>query len=503
MDLILLTCFALLILLFTYLRHSYQYWVSHGVPQLKMNFLFGTIFQIKTIHKMELLNEVYREFHGKAKLAGTYVFTKPIAVILDLDLVKCILLKDFNKFTDRFERRKSTDEFLHQHLFRVAGEKWRPLRTKLTPTFTSAKMKYMFSTVIKVADQLEEAFAAHLTETPSGDVELHDFMGRFTTDVIAHCAFGVECDSLKDPNVEFRRLGIDHFYPNYYSVTLRTFMITYPAIFNYLKMFNISHFPIGAEDFVLRLVRDTVCVREEQNIQRNDFINLLIEMKNSKDLNGAPLLSMEEMAAQVFIFFIAGFETSSSNITFGLFELAKNPQIQEKLRAEILTVLEKHNGELTYEGMMEMTYLDQVITETLRKYPPLAALTRVATDDYKIPDTDITLEKGTHIYIPMKEIHYDPEIYENPEEFRPERFNPEEVEKRHPQAFLSFGDGPRNCIGLRFGRMQVRVGFITLLKSYRFSLSEKTPTELEVSKYSLVLVPQDKVWLKVEKFSKL
>ncbi|XP_054083441.1 probable cytochrome P450 6a14 [Zeugodacus cucurbitae] len=499
MDFYFIIFSTILTLLLSYLRYKYQYWELLGVPQLKMNYLFGNLFRIRTIHKTEIMREVYKEFRGKAKLAGTYIFTKPIAIVLDLDLVKSILIKDFNKFTDRFEQVRSTGSFLNEHLFRLHGEKWRPLRTKLTPTFTSSKMKFMFPTVVTVARQLDETFGGHLAKTPSGDIELHDLMGRFTTDVIGHCAFGVECNSLKDPNVVFRDIGRRIFYPRYLSIRLRTLMITYPALFKYLKFLNIKESPKGVEEFILQLVRDTVRMREEQNIQRNDFINMLIELKNSKDMKGVPPMGIEEMAAQVFVFFAAGFETSSSNMSYGLFELAKNPQVQEKLRAEIVSVLEKHNGELTYEAMMEMTYLDQVITETLRKYPALAALTRVSIDDYKIPDTDITLEKGTRIYIPAKEIHYDPEIYEDPKEFRPERFNPEEVQKRHPQAFLGFGDGPRNCIGLRFGRMQVRVGLITLLKSYRFSLSEKTPTELEISKYSIVLVPQSKVWLKAER----
>ncbi|XP_011192513.1 cytochrome P450 6a22-like [Zeugodacus cucurbitae] len=451
MDIFLVFCSTLIVLLI-YLRHKYQYWQLLGVPQLKMNYIFGNLFRIKTIHTTELIHEVYQQFRGEAKLVGTYIFTQPIAIVLNLDLVKSILIKDFNKFTDRFIQRK-IDSVITDNLFRLHGDQWRPLRTKLTPTFTSAKMKFMFPTVVTVASQLDAVFDSLLANKRSVDVELHDMMGRFTTDVIGHCVFGVECNSLKDPNVVFRRIGHRIFYPRYLSIRLRTFMVTYPAIYKFLKLFNIKETPKDVEAFILQLVRDTVRLREEQNIQRNDFLNLLIELKNSKDLKGLPPMGIEEMAAQVFVFFAAGFETSSSNMAFGLFELAKSPQIQEKLRAEIFSVLEKHNGHLTYEAMMEMTYLDLVITEVLRKYPAFAALTRVSVDDYKIPGTNITLEKGTNIYIPMKEIHYDPEIYENPKEFRPERFNPEEVQKRHPQAFLGFGDGPRNCIGLRFGNL--------------------------------------------------
>ena len=116
-----------------------------------------------------------------------------------------------------------------------------------------------------------------------------------------------------------------------------------------------------------------------------------------------------------------------------------------------------------------------------------------------MPDSDVVIEKGTNVYIPVKAIHTDPEIYENPLEYRPERFHPSEEQNRHPQSFLGFGDGPRNCIGLRFGRMQVRVGLITLLTKFKFSLSDITPEKLEISKHSFVLIPAKGVWLKAEK----
>lgn len=132
-------------------------------------------------------------------------------------------------------------------------------------------------------------------------------------------------------------------------------------------------------------------------------------------------------------------------------------------------------------------------------YPPLRYLQRIATDDYKVSGTDITLDKGTEVLIPVYAIHHDPEIYEKPNEFRPERFNPSEDVKRHPQAFLGFGDGPRNCIGLRFGRMQTKIGLITLLSKYKFSHSSETCKEIEFSKHSMVLSPAKNILLKVEK----
>jgi len=135
----------------------------------------------------------------------------------------------------------------------------------------------------------------------------------------------------------------------------------------------------------------------------------------------------------------------------------------------------------------------------------LGSLTRLASEDYEIPSRDdadgepIILEKGTIVHIPVLAIHYDPEIYPEPHEFRPERFSPTTCQERHSTAFLGFGDGPRNCIGLRFGLMQVKMGLIALLSSFRFTLPLGSPQQLKVTKKNLILLPGEGVRLQVDR----
>uniref|UniRef100_A0A1I8NGZ1 Cytochrome P450 n=1 Tax=Musca domestica TaxID=7370 RepID=A0A1I8NGZ1_MUSDO len=494
MNIWLILLWILFSALYAYLKVRTSYWDLKGIAQLKVG-LWGNIRRITTLHHSDLWQEIYNEFKGKVKIAGTYWYTRPIAVVLDLDLVKTVLIKDFQVFVDRFSQH-NTNDVLSQHLFSADSKIWKGLRTKLTPTFTSGKMKFMFPTLVEVSQKYVAALDAELQSNPEHCLEMYDWNGRFTTDVIGSCVFGVECNSISNPNAEFRQIGQKVFGSEKPNIKWRTMKTVY---MKYLRYFGAKRFPPVIEKFFLRIVNDTVLERERRNIHRNDFIDLLIQLKNQKDEKGQPLMNVELIAAQLFVFFVAGFETSSSNMSYGLYELAKNPDKQEILRQEILEVLQRYNNQLTYEAMMEMPYLDQVISETLRLYPALAFLQRICMEDYQVPDTDIILEKGTLVAIPVKAIHYDPEIYENPNNFEPERFAPAEVQSRHPQAFLGFGDGPRNCIGLRFGRMQAKVGLIALLSKYRFSVAPKTLDKMHISEHSFVMVPGKGVWLRVDK----
>lgn len=125
-------------------------------------------------------------------------------------------------------------------------------------------------------------------------------------------------------------------------------------------------------------------------------------------------------------------------------------------------------------------------------------LIRKVEKDYKIPGSEIVLEKGLGICIPMVGIHHDPEIYPNPDKFDPERFTKENIAARHPFAWIPFGEGPRNCVGLRFGLIQSKIGLIQLLRNFKFSPSANTPEKVKFSPNSNVASPLGGLHLKIE-----
>ncbi|XP_075150360.1 putative cytochrome P450 6a14 [Haematobia irritans] len=478
------TCLALVL---TYLNYAYRYWSRKGVKQLPTHLIWGHVKDLKSLHYQQILQKVYDKFKAQTKVAGIYVYTKPVAVILDLETIKNVLIKDFNKFTSRMAYKNNKD-ILSQHLFNLEGSKWRPLRTKFSPIFTSGKMKYMFALTKAVAEEFSETYERSLES--SHLIDIYNLNSRYTIDVIGSCILGFDCNSLKNPQAEFRQISTKIFGRKNFNIKWHLFKQTYV---NFMKFFGHKRYPKLLEDFFRRLVREGLFEREKHNILRRDFVDLILELRRSGDMN----LTYDQIAAQFFIFFAAGFETSSTTMTCLLYELARHPEIQEKLRQEIHEVLENYDNQITYEALMDMKYLDQVINETLRLYPPLPFLQRMTTDTAKIGD--LTLPQGSEIFIPVWAIHHDPEIYPKPFEFQPERFNPHAIMQRHPQAFLGFGDGPRNCIGLRFGRMQTKIGLVSILSKYKFSQAPETCRELEFSNHSVVLISSKVLLLKVDR----
>lgn len=137
-----------------------------------------------------------------------------------------------------------------------------------------------------------------------------------------------------------------------------------------------------------------------------------------------------------------------------------------------------------------------VFAESLRKYPPGGDLLRLATSDYTEPETHVTIAKDTLIVIPVYAIHHDEAYYPDPELFDPDRFSAENVAHRPSCAFMPFGEGPRNCIGLRFGMLQSLIGLLTLLRSYEFSVCERTKEPLEFDPNGTVMRAKGGLYLR-------
>ncbi|XP_049815604.1 cytochrome P450 6k1-like [Schistocerca nitens] len=496
---------------YAWFSQSYKYWQKKGVPYLEPQFPFGNIYK-SFVGKQSMpmdVTDAYRQLKGK-RFGGVYFFNRPSLLILDPDLIRNILVKDFWSFQDRGFKVDESDP-LNKHLFLLGGNKWRRLRVKLSPTFTSGKMKMMFQTMVDCGREL-----ANVLEEPAsrGEVmEMREVGARYATDIIASVAFGIEVNCQRNPDEAFRQWGRKIF-QNSLTRTIQSILnAVNPRM---TKLIRLVRGESEVSKYFRKMVNDTVAYREENNVARNDFMHLLIQLKNKgcvdsdkpgqqkeADEDDTWKLSIDDVAAQAFVFFIAGFETSSTTMSYALHELAHHPDIQTRLQEEIDTVLKQHNGQITYDAINSMQYLEKVVAETLRKYPPVVILNRENNVEYKIPDSDVVLDKLTPILIPVYGLQHDPDYFPDPERFDPERFSEEQKAQRHPYVYLPFGEGPRICIGMRFGLLQTKVGLTHILSKYNIEPCEKTVRSLTFVPRAFVLTPEGGIQLRLSKRNKV
>ena len=470
-------------------KKVFDYWKIRDIPSIAPEFFYGNSKGLGTeYHTFELMKRVYRELKDKGPFGGIHISFRPTAIITDLELIKSVLVKDFKYFPNRGIYYNSKDDPISEHISNIENEQWKNIRSKLTPTFTSGKLKIMFNTILDISCKF---MATIDRDTRSkGSLEIKDIMSRFTCDVIGNVAFGVECDSLNNNDSKFFEMAVKSM--DSFDFVQRLVFMGYR---NIARALHLKLTPKDVTDFYRDVVKSIVAYRKtNKDVNRADLINILIGLMENENL------SIDQIAAQSFFYFVAGYETTSTTLTFCIYELSQHQELQEKARQEVLDVLNKYQNQLTYEAMSELNFVEKIIRETLRKWPPSVSVQREAVANYKVPNSKHVIEKGCAIMVPVYAIHHDENIYPEPENFDPSRFDADEVEKRHPFAFLPFGDGPRACPGIRFSMLETKICMAKLLMSYQFSLDfDLTEFPIKISPTSFMMSPDKGVYVKFNK----
>ena len=266
---------------YVYFKVSFNYWKKRNVPYAKPTFPFGNFGDMFFFKASvgQLFENIYKELDGE-KYGGTYALTKPGFIFRDPDIIKNVLVKDFFSFHDRGFFIDEETEPLTGHLFLLRGNRWRNLRVKLSPTFTSGKMKMMFQTLVECGHEL----GSILEKSANNEeiIEIKDILARYSTDVISSCAFGIQCNCLKNPDAEFRQWGRKLFAPSLRFSVILFIASIFPSLLRVLKVRLLDP---KISKYFLSMVEETVSYRERNIITRNDFMHLLIQIKNKVKLD--------------------------------------------------------------------------------------------------------------------------------------------------------------------------------------------------------------------------
>ncbi|XP_017773625.1 PREDICTED: cytochrome P450 6k1-like, partial [Nicrophorus vespilloides] len=476
---ILIFATTFLVVAYHYFTWNFDFWKKRNIPYVEPHLFFGN-FQEVALQQTTIghfLADLYNKM--KTDYFGVWVFGTPHLIVRSPEVIKNILVKDFNYFSDRtITSDTDADPIASKTLFFSKNPFWKTLRSKLSPIFTSGKIKTMIPLMNDAAADLKE----YLQKRTSQTVDMKEVCAKFTTDVVTSCAFGLQGQCFQHEESPFRDVGRKMFNYNMINAFRATSYFFAPGLVKFLKF---TFFDPSIYTFCTKTFLETIKMREKSGIKRNDLIDMIIEMKKLDSIQGTKL-DDDVIVGQPMQFFAAGFETTSSTISFTLYEMCLNQELQLKLRREINKALDEYNG-FTYEALKHMELLDKCIKETLRKYPVLPFLDRRCVKDYKMPNSDLFIEKGTPIYIPMFGLHYDPVYFPNPDKYDPERFSSENTNSRPQYAYIPFGEGPHNCIGERFGLIGSKLGIAHILSNFYVEANEETPVPIIYDSKSFVL----------------
>ncbi|KAL6416843.1 hypothetical protein ACFW04_013125 [Cataglyphis niger] len=503
-GLLLTTLIIIGVLKFVALVHrAYFYWRGKGVPYLPDSLRSFVMGWKLFLHRLSFTDNslfVYNYFPD-AKYCGMMEFATPVVLLRDPELIKDVLVKDFEIFHDhRNFVAENLDPLFSKNIFFLRGDRWREMRNTLSPSFTASKMKIMFDLVSKCSRE----FVNYLVDHPElcVAIETKQIFRRYTTDVIATTAFGISVNSMKDPNNEFYTKGIEtsKAFNGFLAMFKFIFMRVFPRFAKMLSMTGFSS--KSTAEFFKRIVGETIKIRDEQGIVRPDMIHLLMQARD-KDGPSVHKLTLDDIVSQAFIFFLAGFDTSSTLMCFLAHELAVNRDIQDRVREEVQQHVDENN-EISYESLSKITYMDMVINETLRKYPPVVFTDRFCNKNYKLPPSQpgcksVIVESGSLMMIPVYGLHRDPKYFPDPDKFDPERFSEENKDNIVPYTYLPFGHGPRKYIGNRFALMETKILMAHLLQKFILKRTEKTVEPVVYDKRELNPTPEGGFWIGLEK----
>ncbi|KAJ8733660.1 hypothetical protein PYW07_014211 [Mythimna separata] len=461
MLLTILLASVILVLALVYLKGRYNeyFWKKRGVPFYDKHKTFGPLWQFITEDRplFQIFNEIYWKYE-KEPAVGFGSFDDLGLYVKDPTNIQHITAGDFQPFSHRGTPIVDEDLLANNVLF-LHGPKWKLIRQKLTPIFTTAKLKSMFYIIDKSAQDFVEYFKQE-PERLKGDT--YENLSHFCTASIAAAVFGIGTKSTFDS--PFREMARQALRPTFWTNLRFAINSVSDTVFKTLKLKLFA----DQEEFFIGAMKQVIKQRVQDNVKRHDFVDLCVDLQEKGTMvdpeTGLKIEpTVELLAAQAFFFFIAGVDPTAAAIFGSLVELGRNPEVQKKVHEEIDAVFEKNNGQLTYDSVLEMKYLDNCLSESLRLHPPIAFLTRQCVQDAVLPVGNVPVQKGVKIFTPIWELHHDPKYFPEPEKFDPERFARGEVNEA---VYMPFGKGHRICIGARYARVQLLTCMIHLLRNF-------------------------------------
>lgn len=445
-----------------------------NIPGPKPKFFFGNVIELFTHirHSSACLSDWTKKF---GKIYGYFIGHTPIICISDPDMLQEIFITKFSHFHSR--RPLPLQQHDLRHLLASTDDEWRRQRSILQPTFSPNKLKEMKPIIDKCLDE----FLKKLNEQHESDeFDISYLFKRTSMNIILNCAFGINAKKHENISEPFFQRCLQVFEFNLFQNILTIFSILLPE-FNFIwvtcfkytnraRLWLCKHIPYmnqfidtDPHTWLLHHVENIIKQRCLTGVERIDLLQSMIKATNvcgdssSSSTLGKSQLHHDEVLNNIYLFMLGGYETTATALSYLSFILATHEKEQLRLQNEIDRIYDDH------DQIMKNEYLDWFIRETLRLFPIAPfIINRQCNKECQIGE--LKLDAGTNIAVDIYSIHYDEQLYGpvSPLKFYPERFQ----DKRHPLAWIPFGAGPRNCIGMRFAMLEIKLAVVQILRQF-------------------------------------
>ncbi|XP_077556045.1 lithocholate 6-beta-hydroxylase-like isoform X2 [Haemaphysalis longicornis] len=445
---------------------------------------------------------------------GFFLGDAPVVVVKDLDIIQEIFVKDFGNFSSRGSMMHIHDlqPTLAGTLVFSKGQVWREIRNCMSQFFTTAKLKTVLPSLLDAEGQFIKILGDHADRGVEVDIKEH--CQRFTFDAIAKAAFGIDTGVQRDPRNPIYQTAIKVL-PNMmegfvYQIGQNLFHWSWllKVAIKVMNLFTPNPF---AE--MIRQAKEVIEYRRRNpQVSLPDLAQILLDdaldrryaeaKAGSRTKSRAPLpaATVQKMATNSTFVFVGGYDPARAVLTYWFYLMGKYPDVQERMRQEALEAFKMEGDHLSVKTLTNLRYANQVISETLRIYPPVITVTTRGAERDRQYGRYI-IKKGMTVLAPTYQLHHDPLYWANPETFDPERFSPENKHLVNPIAYQPFGLGPRMCLGQRLALVQLPSAMTQVLRHFRITLGPSQKTPLKLATYAVAAVPRDKVWIQLQRLN--
>ena len=373
------------------------------------------------------------------------------ALIFDPKSIQQVMVKNNRNYSKATRGIMKLQTVFGTGLLTSEGEFWRRQRRIAQPAFKRGTIAGFVGKMTDASRNLCDHWESEMVGQPFCDV--YEEMMRVTLEMVSVTLLGIDVSSASS--------SVGHALEDALSITNARLQrpIDIPTWLPTPENKRLSH----AIDELDRVVNQIIMSQREKELDSTNLLSLLVHAKDPETGEG---MSDQELRDEVLIMFVAGHETTANTLSWLWYNLSQSPEVEQKVYDEVARVVS--GDAISLDELKELTYLDAVIKETLRLYPPGWWFARRAVEDDEI--AGYFIPKGHHVWISAYVTHRHPDLWPEPDVFKPERFLSDNISDKERFAYFPFGGGPRQCIGNHFAMIEMKILVAQVIKRFKLNL---------------------------------